>query len=236
MTMADKVDKSDKDEKDMKNLKGSPNAPGTQSRAPTRWDPGANNPQHAHLQNDPAHGKETDVPSPPVQHPVDKTDPNAHDQQGREDEPNPKPADMPHPVPEDAVIRREREEGQEFLARQREEDDDGPPRRRRRRGESDDDEDQEVKFVKFTSHPMMNYRIGNDYVFERGVLRLLPEEVDRFMEVMAKQPPQIQREVKRLDPDAANEWLMEVQAQRRAGVDTTEGSVGPGSTDGSFSR
>ena len=94
----------------------------------------------------------------------------------------------------------------------------------------------EVYYVKYSSHPIMNYRIGNDYVFEKGILRLLPQDEARFKEVMSKQPIQIQNEVRPLSEAMANDWIAEVQSRKVAGIDTTANSMGPGATDGAFGR
>lgn len=94
----------------------------------------------------------------------------------------------------------------------------------------------QVELVQYTSHPIMNYRIGNDYVFEKGVLKLKPDEVERFEAVLAKQPIQIRNDVRKLDIDAANLWIAEIAGRRVAGVDTTANTLGPGATDGSFTK
>lgn len=88
------------------------------------------------------------------------------------------------------------------------------------------DEDAGV-VARYTSYPIQKYRVGKDFVFDKGVLTLRSQEAaDKFAEVLENLPEIERSRIKKLDLAGAREISKKVQASQPGATKTTDSSVG----------
>lgn len=81
--------------------------------------------------------------------------------------------------------------------------------------------------VIFSSHPAHRFKLGK-YQFENAVLKLSPEEAEKFRARLKDQPVQVRNQVKEIDVDAANKMILaRITSKLTSGIGTTQGSIGP---------
>lgn len=91
-------------------------------------------------------------------------------------------------------------------------------------------EDAPVK-ISFTSHPILNYRVGRMYKFERGMIHFDSEEAAAKFEANVANLPEIERrKIKKLDVSAAEKISRKVQANQGGATKQTDSTVGDRAT------
>lgn len=82
--------------------------------------------------------------------------------------------------------------------------------------------------ILFTCHPMRTFRIGHDWRFVDGQMRVPDEETARRFEMALRdQPAYLQHQVRRIDRASAEEAFQQlVRGKRIQGFDTTANSFG----------
>lgn len=93
---------------------------------------------------------------------------------------------------------------------------------RRHQAQDADEAPQPDDSVTYTSHPIDNFRIGRDWQFSKGVLKLSPEKAEKFDKVLEDQPASIRGRIRKIDAAAADKLARQfISSRRTQGVDTS---------------
>lgn len=97
-------------------------------------------------------------------------------------------------------------------------------------GKADDSEPTPVEGkIQYSSHPILNYRVGKEFIFENSVLTLEDEEHEKkFLAVINHKnfPPRERVRIKKLDLGAAEKLSLAVRATRGRTTQQIDSSIG----------
>lgn len=83
--------------------------------------------------------------------------------------------------------------------------------------------------VIYSCHPMINFQMGS-YHFVHGQLKLAPNEVEAFENLLSQQPNILKQQIKKIDTALADDMVrrrLAAQGRMTAGFDTTANTLTP---------
>lgn len=80
--------------------------------------------------------------------------------------------------------------------------------------------------VQYTSHPIANFRVGRKWRFEKGLLKLKPDEAREFERDLAELPPTEQNRVRKLDLGAAERISRDFLAKQPHSTQQVDSTTG----------